>query len=136
VLNLVLIYVFATYGAALLWLGAASPTHPARCRWWIFAFRLALQPLFYGLVHPASKALAALVAPWRASPPYCLRNRGIMIEFACISNHQTVTLAVDSRRILRLFQYWLGWLARMLSASIRLTAPVRSTATGRSARNG
>lgn len=60
VLNLVLIYVFLAYGGALLWLGGQVPALALLIGGGFFAFRLVLQPLFYGLLHPASKALAAL----------------------------------------------------------------------------
>lgn len=60
VLNIVLIYVFLAYGGALLWLGSAAPGVLLVAGGGFYLLRVALQPLYYGLLHPASKALALL----------------------------------------------------------------------------
>ena len=58
VMNIMLIYCFVVIGVALLWLGPATPAALLLAAAGFGALRLALQPLFYGLMHPASKALA------------------------------------------------------------------------------
>jgi hypothetical protein len=60
VLNIMLTYVFVLMGMGLLWFGAATPAFPLLAGAGFFAFRACLQPLFYGLMHPASKAIFAL----------------------------------------------------------------------------
>lgn len=59
-LNIVLIYVFASYGAALIWAlpstpAAATPILAAGAGFW--ALRLLVQPVLFPMRHPASIAV-------------------------------------------------------------------------------
>jgi hypothetical protein len=60
VMNIMLIYVFTAYGAALLWLGATAPPLLLAAGGGFLALRCALQPPMFGMSHPGSKALVAI----------------------------------------------------------------------------
>lgn len=60
VINIMLTYLFLCFGFALLWFGGVVPNAALLIGAGFFALRASLQPLFYGLLHPASKAIFAL----------------------------------------------------------------------------
>jgi hypothetical protein len=60
VINIMLTYVFFCFGLALLWFGNGIGNAALLAGAGFYALRAALHPLFYGLMHPASKAIFAL----------------------------------------------------------------------------
>lgn len=57
VMNIMLIYSFGMLGIILLWLGAAAPSALLLVVSGFGILRIALQPVYFGLGHPASKLL-------------------------------------------------------------------------------
>lgn len=57
VMNIMLIYVFATYGATLLWLGPLTPALLLAAGAWFIALRLGLQPGMFDVTNRGSQTL-------------------------------------------------------------------------------